>query len=107
MVRVRGRVMYQPRPIWAPSRSVLGLGDISALYLTCRQVPKLASGAKVSDTTQVMQSTITPASAPNSNINEKHFGPEPKTVDQARRATPDLPLSTVQRRITSNPHVMH
>ena len=44
------------------------------------------SGAKISDAAQVMQSTITPASAPTSNINEKHFGPEPKTVDQARRA---------------------
>ena len=52
-----------------------------------RQVePKLVSGAKISDATQVMQSTITPASAPKSNINEKRFGPEPKTVDQARRA---------------------
>ena len=50
------------------------------------QEPKLVSGAKISDATQVMQSTITPASAPTPNINEKHFGPEPKTVDQARRA---------------------
>ena len=43
------------------------------------------SGAKISDATQVMQSTITPASEPTSNINEKRFGKEPKTVDQARR----------------------
>ena len=46
--------------------------------------PKLVSGAKISDATQVMLSTITPASAPKSNINEKRFGPEPKTVGQAR-----------------------
>ena len=43
---------------------------------------------KISDATQVMQSTITPASAPKSNINEKRFGPEPKTVGQARRGVP-------------------
>ena len=49
------------------------------------QEPKLVSGAKISDATQVMQSTITPASEPRSNINEKRFGNEPKTVDQARR----------------------
>ena len=49
------------------------------------QEPKLVSGAKISDATQVMQSTITPASDPRSNINEKRFGKEPKTVDQARR----------------------
>jgi len=42
----------------------------------------------VSGATQVMQSTITPASAPMSNINEKRFGKEPKTVDQARRGVP-------------------
>ena len=62
-----------------------------ARYLAClptpgTQEPKLVSGAKISDATQVMQSTITPASAPTSNINEKHFGPEPKTVEQARTA---------------------
>ena len=56
-----------------------------------RQVePKLVSGAKISDATQVMQSTITPASAPKSNIFEKRYGPEPKTVDQARRGVPCL-----------------
>merc|ERR1740124_327358 len=43
------------------------------------QDPKLVSGAKISDATQVMQSTITPASAPKSNIFEKRYGP---TVDQ-------------------------
>ena len=48
------------------------------------------SGAKISDATQVMQSTITPASAPKSNIFEKRYGPEPKTVDQARRGVPCL-----------------
>ena len=58
------------------------------MYPTCRQDPKLVSGAKISDATQVMQSTITPASAPMSNINEKRFGKEPKTVDQARRGVP-------------------
>ena len=58
------------------------------MYPTCRQDPKLVSGAKISDTTQVMQSTITPASAPKSNIFEKRYGPEPKTVDQARRGVP-------------------
>ena len=51
------------------------------------------SGAKISDTTQVMQSTITPASAPKSNIFEKRYGPEPKTVDQARRGVP-VPFMT-------------
>ena len=45
------------------------------------------SGAKISDATQVMQSTITPASAPKSNIFEKRYGP---TVDQARRGVPCL-----------------
>ena len=50
---------------------------------SAHQEPKLVSGA-----TQVMQSTITPASAPISNINEKRFGKEPKTVDQARRGVP-------------------
>ena len=58
------------------------------MYPTCRQDSKLVSGAKISDATQVMQSTITPASEPRSNINEKRFGPEPKTVDQARRDVP-------------------
>ena len=57
------------------------------MYPTCRQDPKLVSGAKISDTTQVMQSTITPASAPKSNIFEKRYGP---TVDQARRGVPCL-----------------
>ena len=51
------------------------------------------SGAKISDATQVMQSTITPASAPKSNIFEKRYGPEPKTVDQARRGVP-VPFMT-------------
>ena len=60
------------------------------MYPTCRQDPKLVSGAKISDATQVMQSTITPASAPKSNIFEKRYGPEPKTVDQARRGVPCL-----------------
>ena len=47
------------------------------------------SGAKISDATQVMQSTITPASAPFFyNTFEKRYGPEPKTVDQARRGVP-------------------
>ena len=58
------------------------------MHLNSRQDPTLVSGAKISDATQVMQSTITPASAPKSNINEKRFGPEPKTVDQARRGVP-------------------
>ena len=53
------------------------------MYPTCRQDSKLVSGAKISDATQV-----TPASAPKSNINEKRYGPEPKTVDQARRGVP-------------------
>ena len=57
------------------------------------------SGAKISDATQVMQSTITPASAPTSNINEKHFGPEPKTVDQARRGVP-VPFMTRMQPVT-------
>ena len=57
------------------------------MYPTCRQDPKLVSGAKISDATQVMQSTITPASAPKSNIFEKRYGP---TVDQARRGVPCL-----------------
>ena len=52
------------------------------------QEPKLVSGANISDATQVMQSTITPASEPRSSINEKRFGPEPKTIDQARRGVP-------------------
>ena len=43
------------------------------------QEPKLVSGAKISDATQVMQRE------PRPNINEKRFGKEPKTVDQARR----------------------
>ena len=46
------------------------------------QEPKLVSGAKISDATQVMQRE------PRSNINEKRFGKEPKTVDQARRGVP-------------------
>ena len=63
------------------------------MYPTCRQDSKLVSGAKISDATQVMQSTITPASAPKSNTFEKPYGPEPKTVDQARRGVP-VPFMT-------------
>ena len=57
-----------------------------ARHLAClplpAQEPKLVSGAKISDATQVMQRE------PRSNINEKRFGKEPKTVDQARRGVP-------------------
>ena len=57
------------------------------------------SGAKIFDDTQAMQSTITPAFAPKHNINEKHFGSEPKTVDQARRACLYLPRHTHMRAV--------
>ena len=57
------------------------------------------SGAKISDATQVMQSTITPASESRSTINEKSFGKEPKTVDQARRGVCLYP----PRRILATP----
>ena len=43
------------------------------------------SGAKISDATQVVQSTVKAvASAPKSNINETQSGKVQKTMDQAR-----------------------
>jgi hypothetical protein len=50
-----------------------------------RQDPKLVSGAKISDATQVVQFTVEPAAfAPKSNINETQSGKVQKTMDQAR-----------------------
>ena len=44
------------------------------------------SGAKISDATQVVQSTVEPAaSAPKSNINETQSGKVQKTMDQVRQ----------------------
>ena len=53
------------------------------------------SGAKISDATQVVQSTVEPvASAPKSNINEKQSGKVQKTMDQARQGAPACVPST-------------
>jgi hypothetical protein len=47
------------------------------------------SGAKISDATQVAQSTVEPAaSAPKSNINETQSGKVQETMDQARQGAP-------------------
>ena len=54
----------------------------------CRQDPKRVSGVTISDTTQVVQSTIKLVSEPKSNGNQNHSGKEPKTVEQARRGMP-------------------
>ena len=54
------------------------------------------SGAKISDATQVVHSTIKPvASAPKSNINKTQSGKVQKTMDQARaRARLSVPSTT-------------
>ena len=48
------------------------------------QDPKPVHGAKTSNATHIGQSTIDLASEPKPNINEKHSGKAPKTVEQAR-----------------------
>ena len=44
----------------------------------------MSGGAKISDATKFVQSTIKLVSEPKSNINENQSGKEPKTVTQAR-----------------------
>ena len=65
------------------------------------------SGAKISDATQVVQSTVEPAaSAPKSNINETQSGKVQKTMDQARqgaRACLPSPRLTHMRPVALSP----
>ena len=59
----------------------------------CRQEPKRASRVTISDTTQVVQSTIKLVSERKSNGNQNHSGKEPKTVKQARRSMTPVPFT--------------
>ena len=66
-----------------------------------RQDPKLVSGAKISDATQVVQFTVEPAAfAPKSNINETQSGKVQKTMDQARQGAPACVPSTTHTHAT-------
>ena len=95
--RIYGAPNYTPRtahPHYTPARITAHTLKSCLPPQLPAQEPKLVhvSGANISDATQVMQSTITPASEPRSSINEKRFGPEPKTVDQARRRGVPVPV---------------
>ena len=59
----------------------------------CLQEPKRASRVTISDTTQVVQSTIKLVSERKSNGNQNHSGKEPKTVKQARRSMTPVPFT--------------